>query len=63
MCPPVPRKMFGTLAEIDAKVLEIKEKLEELSRKHKQLYDFKTKGILKTNRQGQGKLKGNGYES
>ena len=41
-------KCFGTLAENDAKVLEIKEKLEELLKKHKQLYKFTSRANLKT---------------
>ena len=40
---------FGILAENNAKVLEIKEKLEELVKKHKQLYKFTTRGDVKSN--------------
>ena len=38
---------FGTLLENNAKVLEIKEKLEELVKNHKQLYMFATRGDVK----------------
>ena len=35
---------FGTLVENNAKVLEIEEKLEELVKKHKQLYKVANRG-------------------
>ena len=42
-------KCFSTLNENDKKVLEMKEKLEELVKKHKNMYKFLTRGNLKTN--------------
>ena len=39
---------FGSLYENDAKFREIKEKLEELLKKHKQLYKFTSRANLKT---------------
>ena len=41
--------LFGILAGNNAKVLEIKEKLQELVKKHKQLYKFTTGGDVKSN--------------
>ena len=38
---------FATLVENNAKVLEIKEKLKELMKKHKQLHNFATRGDVK----------------
>ena len=42
-------KCFSTLNENDKKVLEMREKLEELVKKHKNMYKFLTRGNLKTN--------------
>ena len=49
MRSPVHENCFSTLNENDKKVLEMNEKLEELVKKHKNMYKFLTRGNLKTN--------------
>lgn len=41
------KNVLAHLQRLLQRSLEIREKLEELLRKHKQLYEFKTKGNLK----------------